>query len=287
MHTFRFNPVFNQWVLLGAPVTVPLEIKESQLLDIGKQAGLAAATYPRQPFLLEPNAKHQSPIDKSLLYASQSPVGEYELLLFTEEAAPYDWTAKQWDSWLMLIQQRITQLHHNPYLHFVYFTFHTAALHSTNGYQRVGDLIAASHPVSGMSVHLDEETAEKLRKKEDLFVVTDTGEGDLYVPSAPLYAKEVWYLPKTYRSGIDQIEKKEREALAHILAKLMPALHAEFPEAQFCVTIHTSMAGMADDTTWWLQLYQLEYGQLGPLPVHPLPEAFVQHLHFLLKHHQL
>jgi hypothetical protein len=285
MHTYRFNPVFNRWVLLGGPVAAPLELKESHFLDVGRKDGFSAATYPRQPFLLEPPARRAEKIDDALLYPSQAPVGEYELLLYSGEKTPFEWTSKEWSQWLTLLQQRLLQFHLNPYLHFAYFNFHTKAIGSIEGYLRVGDLIATSHAIAGSPDPFSTEIANKLRKREELFVVEETPVGDLYVPSAPLHNREVWFIPKTYRTGIEQIEKNEREGLATILHTLMTALSKEFEEVPFCITIHTNMANMADDATWWLQVYQDDMGTLGDLNVRPLPEAFVQHLHFLLKHH--
>lgn len=285
MHTFRFNPVFNQWVLLGGPVVAPLDLKESHLLDVGRKDGFSAATYPRQPFILEPTRNHDK-VDKALLYTSQPPVGEYELLLYSGEETPFAWHAKDWDHWLSLLQQRLLQAHHNPYLHFAYFSFHTRALESIAGYQRVGDLIMTSHAIAGSPDPFSTEIADKLRSKEDLFIVEETPVGDLYVPSAPLYNREVWFIPKQYRIGVESIEKEEREGIAHLLSTLFKALHGEFPETPFTLTLHTNMANMADDATWWLQIHEAETTSMSSLTVRPLPEAFVQHLHFLLEHHR-
>src|SRR4051812_27095540 len=123
MFAFRFNPVFDQCVMVGGVVLTPRAVQPAHLLDVGSRDGFVAATYPRQPFILEPaKARAPHPQDAGMLYAEQAPVGEYELLLYNGPTDFFIWTSAEWDGWLKLVQQRIRQLHHNPYLHHLHLT---------------------------------------------------------------------------------------------------------------------------------------------------------------------
>src|SRR5262249_16661097 len=145
MYTFRFNPVFEQWVMVGGPVVAPRSLKPADLLDVGRRDGFQAASYPRQPFILEPpRTPHE--LETSLLYQEQPPVGEYELLLYKQVPDFFSWDTAHWEAWLSLVQQRLCQALLNPHLHYVQLVLHTSALESIEGYQRVGDLIVTSHP---------------------------------------------------------------------------------------------------------------------------------------------
>jgi hypothetical protein len=278
MYTF----VFNQWVLLGGPVPVDLSLSKAHFLDVGKRNGFMAATYPRQPFMIEPPVQKMN--DEHLLHKSQPAVGEYELFLYEGEATPFQWSAKEWEGWIMLASQRLLQLHHNPFVHHVSLSMHTGAFASVAGYQRIGDLIGTSHQISGAPAIITTELAEKIREKEAMFVVEETKFGGVYVPPAPLHSRELWYLPTGTHSGFEQIEPAERTALAKVLSVLFPALNAEFPDMHFMLSIHSNIAGMAEDATWWLQLHQVDSPNSLALQTRALPESFAQHLHFMLGH---
>lgn len=283
MFTFRYNPVFRQWVILGKP-SAANPLKPTHFLDVGKSDDFTAAAYPRDCFIIEPPSKPHSKFGDSenLVFASQPPVGEYELLLYKGDEEPFFWKTALWSRWLALIQQRIRQIHHNPYLHYLHFTLSTSALTSVPSYLRVGDLIATSHPVCGTNPVLDVELADKLRQKENIFTVVDSGYGCLHVPSAPLYNKEVWYVPQIYRSGFEQIESKERERLAKVLTVLLRRLHLNYPDDHYVINIHSALAAPELESTWWLQIYKEDLNAL-PLTVRALPENFVQALHTMLK----
>lgn len=276
MYTFRFNPVCEQWVLLGTPVPTDLSIKPSHLLDVGKRDGFMAATYPRQPFILDAERPKQHSPDR--LYADQQPVGEYELLLAEHQQPFFKWQAAQWEAWLSLVQQRIVQFHHNPQLHYLYLALDTGALDTAGkNYQRVGDLVAVSHPVFGEDLVMTAELAEKICARESIYTVAENEYGRLQVPSAPLHEHEAWYIPKRQVSGIEQLTKQERKALAETLADFMAVVHDEWPEDRYLLTLHTSLAAKHRDLLWWVQIHK-KTGDLGALPVRPLPERFVRDL---------
>ena len=281
MNTFRFNPVFNQWVLLGAPTSQTFEITDRHILDIGKTEHFVAATIPRQPFLLDPPTRRNEVDD--LLYKSQPPLGEAEVLLYKGEKSFDEWTVREWDGWLMLLQQRLMQVYHNPHLHFAQFTFSPQYLDTVGPeFLRVGELISTSHQVAGSSLAFTAELLEKLRQKEDAFIVLHTDGGDIYVPSAPLFEKEAWILPTNVQPSFEAIEKEERSDFAHMLKTLFMALHTEFPSVPFVLTLHTALEGMSPETTWWMQIHQKDNGTVSSIGSRPLPEAFARHLEFAL-----
>jgi len=276
MHTFRFNPVFKQWVLLGTSYAATPTITKNNLLDVGRNGKFVAANHPRQPFLLEPsNQKDHS----DLVYAGESPVGEYELMLYEGKDPLFVWGAKEWEGWLNLVQRRLLQLQHNPHLHYVHLTVDTGMLKAVDGdFQRVGDLIAASHPLCGMSTLLDREMADKIRHKEQIFTVQEDGYGTLIVPSAPTRQHEVWYLPMVSRSSLARLDPAERKALARTLSVLVGELKAAYPHEEFNLSFHTDLLGNQPEQLWWLQVHQTEPGVESPLPVRALPELFVRKL---------
>lgn len=282
MYTFRFNPVFGKWVMLGGAVHQPHPITDAHILDVGKDDDLMAASYPRQPFLIEPPAGKPFHVHEDQLFASQPPVGEYELLLYKGATNLFSWNSKQWEAWLNLVQHRLRQLHHNPYLHYVHVTLHTQSLDSAPPYARVGDIIAASHQLVGLSTPMDTELADKIADKESVFTIIEDDNGRLYVPSAPLYEKEVWFIPTHYHPGFEQTSKEERRDLAQVLAVLIRQLKLEHPHEEYILDLHTALAGHHEETTWWLQIYRAESGVPSVLPIRALPEAFVQHIRYLL-----
>lgn len=224
--------------------------------------------------------------DADLLYAAESPVGEYELLCYNGDHGFAQWTTATWEHWLVLFYERFKQLHANPHLHYARLSIHTSAL-STLGpeLQRVGDLVATSHPIAGAEHNLTEELLHKIQKAEHLFQVHAGEHGFLYVPSAPTHSHEVWYLPATHATSIDQITKHEREELAHTLSLLMGVLSEEFPNEQYILTFHTGMAGSPKHHgCWWVQIHRDTAGSDTAFQVRQFPERFVLLLRQLLSH---
>lgn len=288
MYTFRFNPVFKQWVLLGEVIPTNVAVLPVHGLDKGKKIhpDFSAAHFPRSPFLLDPPKGHKKHED-DLLFAAEAPVGEYEVMIYNGEQDFYKWPTKTWEQWLLLLNERIRAMHHNPHLHFINLKLHTRSLHTTGELQqRVGDLIATSHPIAGMSTPLASELVHKLLDKEKLFAVYHDAAGTLYTPSAPLNDKELWYFPKEAGGSIEMLGAHERKNLAHSLSLAFAVLKEEFPTSNFLMTIHTAMAGAAtDETTWWIQIHAEETGFNNPLSMRPLPERFTFLMKQLLAHH--
>src|SRR5690606_29626340 len=69
MYSFRFNPVFEQWVLLGGQFASSLAVSAAHKIDVGRQGDFAAVTYPRQPFLLDPPSTSKHRRADPLVYA--------------------------------------------------------------------------------------------------------------------------------------------------------------------------------------------------------------------------
>ena len=280
MFTFRFNPLFKQWVMVGGAVVAPQRVGPAHLLDVGAADGFQAATYPRQPFILEPKGETAQP--GSLMHREEPAVGEYELLLYQGPQAFFDWDAAHWERWLTLLHHRLRQLHQNAHLHYVTVSLSTAALTTIENYQRVGDLIAASHPLHGFLPLLSTDLADRLRRKEPDFCLFDDSRGRLYVPPAPLHDQEIWYVPSAFRPGIDGLDSSERSQVAAVLSRLVHALHDEFPHRSYRLQIATELGGKDSDGTWWVQIYA--EGPEHSLAVRTLPEAFLAKLVLILGH---
>lgn len=279
MYTFRFNPLFHHWVVLGRPVGHGVFIEPAHLLHNGKPGVFVAATNPRQPFLLDPPNQVGT---SATLHREQPPIGEYELLLYSGEIALAKWTAKEWDQWLGLLQQRLLHFHQNPELHHVMVSLHTGWLAGAGeNYQRVGELVATSHPVAGGQTLMDEELLTKLREREKGYVLHDSHDGVIYVPSAPLYEKEVWYIPES-EGMAESLSSRERQHAAEALALLSRALLMTWPDSHFVLEIHTVLGKGPEGKRWWARFYQEERGIPASLNVVPLPEPFVRELNYLL-----
>lgn len=280
MHTYRFNPVFRQWALLGTPVSHELTLEPAHLLHSGSRGDFLAAVNPKQPFVMDPPSQHGT---AHALYHEHPPVGEYELLLYGGRKTLADWGQEEWEQWLELLQKRTLHLHHNPHLHHVEFAFHTA-WQATVGteYQRVGDLVATSHAVAGSAPHLEHELVAKVRHAERGYILHDGDDGMIYAPSAPLHEKEVWYIPAHQESAFDRVDTVTRAHAAQALALLFKALLSEWPQNQFVLELHTSFADRRDDATWWIHIYQEVRQTPATLNVLPLPEKFVRDLAYLL-----
>ena len=176
-----------------------------------------------------------------------------------------------------MVQHRIVQIHANPHLHYVHLSFQTKALETIEGYQRVGDLIATSHPLLGFLPALTEEQVEKIRHKETISMLSNDAEGSLYVPLAPMHTNECWYFPALAKPGIEQMNKAERLAVSEAMAALIGGIHEEFPHQQLHINVSTSIQGMAEGTSWWIQIFA-DIPDDTPLPIRPLPEGFIQRL---------
>lgn len=285
MYIFRYNPVFQQWVLLGEPVPHNVLLTPAHRLDAdpGKRSDFWAASFPGQPFLMEETA-HKAKKDDELLYAPQPPIGEYELLVYTGKREFSDWTKREWTEWLMLLSNRLQQMHLNPYVHYGTVRLHTTSLHTLKEGLRVGDCIAASHPLAGMSQTIDPDLIERLLDKEKLFVLHRDSISALYVPSAPTRRRELWLLPQT-EGLLDKGEDTHRQKLGATLAHLFSSLHQEYPQEHWVLALHMSFASGDSGFQWWVQIYQDDQNQpLSPLVVQPFPERFVLTLKHLLAH---
>jgi hypothetical protein len=282
MYTFRFNPVFEQWVMLGNPVATDILLKPSHMLGAGRHKDFVAATYPKQPFVLDPEGGYKSTATHERLYADSPAVGEYELLLYKGDQRFFGWDAKTWDKWLSFAQQRIVQAHHNPHVHYLQFTLATDALLTVHNYQRVGDLVATSHPIAGTHPILTPELAEKLCKKESVYTIADNGRARLHVPSAPLNEREFWVIPSHYRSGLEKISKEEREDIAELLSLTFRALNREFPQDNYYIQFYTHLSSMQTEGTWWIRAYK-KVGEQSAISTRSFPESFVRTLGLLFK----
>ena len=284
MYTFRFNPVFQQWVILGEPVPHTLILQDGHKIvpTLQDAPDFFAATYPRQPFLLDP--EHIKKHEDDLLYAPQSPVGEYELLMYSGSKSFFEFSGDEWGQWLLLLSERFRHIHMNPHLHFAMVRLLTRGLQSAGPeLLRVGDLIAASHPLSGMSVTMPHDLIHKLIEKERLFVIHHSEHGALYIPTAPLHEHELWYLPKT-TSTLDSMSASSRSELAEILSAVFAVLGQEFPGEFWSMTVHTPMAGVANDSSWWIQFHQEVMQEASILPLKPFPERFAFTMRHVLAH---
>lgn len=289
MYTFRFNAACNQWILLGEPLPSLLTIQKANLINAAAAAratDFVAATYPRQPFVLDALQKPGSRSHEELVYAEQPPFGEYELLLYTGTESFFAWSSETWDGWFVLLAERLRQIRHNHHVHYVSMVLHTSGLHTAGPeYQRVGDLIAASHPLIGMGDVLPSHVIEKIREKERLFVIHEDKVGDVYVPSAPRYSKELWFLPAAPDVSVGSLNAPQRKGIGQVLTMLFTVLHAEFPGSHFVLRIHTDFERDKHGHSWWLQIHEQENASTGTLPVVQAPERFVLLMRQLLAHH--
>lgn len=280
MHTFRYNPVFGQWVMLGSSLPSIKEIKKVNILSNGQSKGFLAAEYPKNPFLLEETA-HSGSSDR--IFADQAPLGEYELFLYEGRQDFWEWDTKQWNNWLLLLQQRLIQAHQNPNVHHANVTLQTEAVDSIKEYQRVGDLILTSHPLH-KTPKIDQSQVEKIQEKEPLYVLHEDGFGMVYVPSAPTEDQEVWYLPKS-GAQIEKCSANERLATSRILYKLFSGLHHEYSRNQYHLHVYTSMTASNEDHLWWIRIHKKPVAT-ELLPIQVRPEPFVRTLalssHFYL-----
>lgn len=281
MHTFRYNPVFEQWVVLGSPIiSHPINLK--QFIDVGETKHFVAANYPRHPFLLDPNDVEKT--KQELVYSSRPAVGEYELLLYKGDEDLTQWSVSLWEEWLGLLQTRLMQAHHNPHLSAAKFVLYTRSQTTVNdGMMRVGDLVITSHPIAGSTPVLSEELAHKILKKERIFTLLEGEFGSIQIPSAPLYEKELWLIPKHFKSGVERIDKKEKQDLAEVLMQTFKLLSLEFEESYFVLQIHTSFTEPDEPSTWWLQIYQEPSDMQSALTTRAFPENLVAKLKKVLR----
>jgi hypothetical protein len=280
MHTFRFNPVFRQWVLLGTPVSHEVTLTSAHLLHSGAKDDFLAATNPKQPFVMDPPTLHGN---AHALVQEQPPVGEYEFLLSKGSKTLREWGVKEWEQWLALLQKRLLHLHHNPHLTHVQVALHTAWVGSVGeSYKRVGDVIATSHPVAGAVPLLEKELVNKLRHTERGYIIHDGDDGIMYAPSAPQCTKEVWYIPANQSGGFDASSTSARLHTAEALTLLMRGMLTEWRHEHFILELHTSLVDKRSDATWWIRIYQEQRRMPATLTVLPLPEQFVRDLSYLV-----
>jgi hypothetical protein len=280
MHVVRYNPVFRQWVLVGPQqLSIPSELPASVLLDGGKSgAQFVAAHLPHQPLVFDPEEVTLS-AEVGQVYASQAPVGEYELLLYRGQHDLFAWDAAHWSAWLELVQQRTRAMHHNTHLHHVHVQLHTGLRTSITGYQRVGDLVATSQQLAGMSTLITDEEATKLHERERTFEVHHDGFAHVLVPSAPLHANELWIIPQRHHPSMESIGADERTGLAMLLATLMPHLAHEFQGHDWMIRLHGGFATHSPHESWWMQLYTTDGTESPALNVRSLPEYLVKKFH--------
>jgi hypothetical protein len=288
MYSFRYNPVYQRWVMVGPPVVPVEEITAAHRLDIGQRRSFTAATFPRHLFVLDADDSevghaHAAVVNRDMLYTIQAPVGEYEVMLYDGDVDFWQWDTSMWDHWFMLIQHRLNQLYRNPHLQYVSFHFHTSLLFSLKDTLRVGDLWATSHPLEERPHRMDSALATRLRQ-ESLFTIYTGAHGWLYVPSAPLHEQEVWYLPYEHLSSLEKLGAPERKEASYVMSNLMGRLHDEWPEQNWVIELHTALVHTDQETTWWLQIYKESTGNESPLPVKVAPEGFVHILHQLFGH---
>lgn len=280
MHTYRFNPVFRHWVLLGTPVSHELKIGAAHLLHSGSKSDFLAAVNPEQPFVMDPPSAHGT---ATALHSEQAPVGEYEILLYGGSHALKSWGSKEWAAWLELLQKRVLHLHNNVHVAHCQFAFHSGWLDSVGDeYRRVGDLVATSHPIAGSAPLLEHELVTKLRQAERGYILHDGPDGVIYAPSAPLFEKEVWYIPADQDGAFERAEAQTRLHTAEALALVMKGMLKEWPHEHFVVELNTALVNKSADATWWIRIYQEAKRIPATLTVLPLPEKFVRDLSYLL-----
>jgi hypothetical protein len=280
MHTYRYNPLFRHWVLLGNPVPRDVDLQAAHLLHSGGDALFMAAVNPVQPFIMDAPAHHRT---GHTLHREEAPVGEYEFLLYTGDKELGEWGIDEWEGWLRLLGRRILHVHENPALHHLHIAFHTAYEETTGSkYRRVGDVIATSHPIAGAAPLLDHDLIEKLKKHERGYILHDGPDGFMYAPSAPLFEKEVWYVPTVRGGGMEASSPVVRMHTAEALALLMRGLTHEWPSEHFVIEVYSPIGRVDPDATWWIRVYQEARRVPATLTVLPLPEQFVRDLAYLL-----
>ena len=266
-------------MLLGGQLEHSLHVTSAHQLEIGKNPHFLAANHPKSPFAMEPSDK--PPLATGLLYAPELPVGEYELLLHQGQEEVAQWSAAHWEAWIMLLQHRLLQAHRNPYLQHVRFLFDSAKQTSTLPHRRVGDLIVTRQPlVPDQAISI--ELVDSLLEREPAFIVAHDKFGTLYVPSAPSFADELWYLPKSLQPDFSAVHGPSRTALAETLRLIMRMLGVAHLQFEWVIEIHTLLGAKDRERSWWLQLYREPHANQLPLAIQRLPETYVQQLRYAL-----
>ena len=279
MHSLRYNPLTKRWMLLGGQLEHSLHITAAHQLEIGKNPHFLAANHPKSPFEMEPAAK--PPVANGLLYAPELPVGEYELLLHQGHQEINQWKAAEWEAWIMLLQHRLLQAHRNPYLQHARFIFDSSKQASTLPQRRVGDLIVTRQPlVPDQAIAI--ELVDMLLERETAFIVAHDHFGTLYVPSAPSYADELWYLPRVLQPDFTAVHGANRTGLAQTLTLIMRMLGTAHLQFDWVIEIHTLLADKDRERSWWLQFYREPHANQLPLAIQRLPETYVQQLRYAL-----
>lgn len=269
MHTLRYNPSTLRWGLYGPPLPERLEVLNAHLVDKDPSV-FTAAVHPANPFVLasdEGEVAHHN----ELMRAERPAVGEYELLLYKGKVPFAQWGVAEWEGWLGLVQQRLLALQHNPHLGWLQVALDTGLLDTVAGYQRVGELIGCSVSL-GENAHLTEETLHRLYDHEQLFRVMENQVATVQVPSAPTFAREIWYLPRQAVLGFEEVHGAARSDLAEQLHALY---QREYQGHRMQLRIYTYPAEYDLTYSWWVQLFT---GDEPVLPIHPRPEGLVHRL---------
>lgn len=278
MNSYRYNPVYKKWYLIGAPIIEPEKISKGMILDPSNRGDFLAASYPRELFVLDAPSKKDFQLQHTdVLHLSNPPLGEYDLLLYKGGADFWNFTSGQWEKLLEQLQLRILAVHKNLAVQYLDFTLSTKLLYSFQGYLRVGDLVGASHQIFEDYADISFELAEKL-KAETLFEISQGKHGRLYAPCAPKYNKEVWYISNKI-GGFESASTGEVVEVASYLAKLISFLRQEWIEENWTIKLHTSINASREEMVWWFQIYQDNSNQSslihGILPQRLNPEGYV------------
>jgi hypothetical protein len=280
MHTFRFNPVFEHWVVLGSSIPREVSIRPGDLLHNGGKARFEVANFPGNQFLLDaPSRRSEAPT----LHREQPALGEYELVLQRDTNPVGLWSAEDWTAWITLVRARLANGHHNPKLHHAVVEFRSRFLNTIADatYQRVGDIIMTSHAVAGATPRLSTDLVDKLREHESGYVLHDGPDGMMYAPSAPLHAHEVWYVPQDQGDALSDASSKVCKHTGEALALVVRALCSEWPKQELAVVVHTAVVQGSTQHSWWIQIFA-DAGQQASVQAVPLPEPFLRTLSYLL-----
>jgi hypothetical protein len=281
MYTIRFNAVLQQWVLLGEPMPETMQVREQQLQAVTPDLPQwRILPHPRHPFQVDApkTGKHHA----DLVTAEHAPVGEYDLVVYTGDLPILRWTNTEWAQWLQVIASRLRTHERQMRSGHVRCVLHTKGASSLGvGYVRAADCMVLSHKLAGMYEPLQRELAKKLLERERLFTVADTAHAAVYVCSAPSQVAEVWVLPHTEHATLSD---ERAETIAHVagnLTRTLSKLHAEYPERQWVIQVHTAMHAAHTAAQWWVQIYADTSGSLDqPLTALAAPERLVT----LLRH---
>jgi hypothetical protein len=278
MHAIRFNPVLEQWVLLGEAIPeslAHLSLTKHQVFPGNTE--WHHSDHPRSPFVID--APRTGRHHHDLIVAEHAAIGEYDLLTYAGDKSVGQWEASEWELWLSAIAMRFQSVKQNHALHYCGAQMRTKGLASTGPDQlRVADCIATSHKISGAIGSLDAVLVEKITTKEGLFVVRKQDGMVCYVPSAPTHRNEVWLLSTNPDSGvIHHDSKKSLHGCAQMLTQVYKALDATEGKPDWVVTIHSDLQN-TQGRNWWIQIHQDDAGALAMVHSTQNPERLVAYL---------